>query len=111
MTGVAVAVGILLDSAWLASRPHLQTRCAVGVLMAVAAFGMACVERQKVWANTVAIAAAVSHTSATHATTRTVVASSGAATAIAIATTSHTAVSAITRAWATSSLSCLTGMS
>ena len=55
MTGVAVAVGVLLDSAWLASRPHLRTRCAVGVVVAVAAFGMACVERQTVWANTVAL--------------------------------------------------------
>ena len=53
--GVAVAVGVLLDSAWLASRPHLRTRCTVGVMVAVAAFGMACVERQQVWANTVAL--------------------------------------------------------
>ena len=55
MTGVAVAVGLLLDSTWLASRAPLRTRCVIGLLAAVAALGMACVERQKVWANPVAL--------------------------------------------------------
>jgi len=55
MTGVAVTVGLLLEATWLASRPHLRTRCVIGLLAAVAALGMACVERQKVWADPVAL--------------------------------------------------------
>jgi len=55
MSGVAVTIGLLLDVAWLASRAHLRTRCVIGLLAAVAALGLACVERQKVWANPMAL--------------------------------------------------------
>ena len=55
MTGVAVAVGLLLDSAWLASRQRLREPITVGLLAAVAALGMACLERQKVWSHSLAL--------------------------------------------------------
>ncbi|MEI7782077.1 MAG: tetratricopeptide repeat protein [Planctomycetota bacterium] len=51
MTGVAVAVGLLLDSTWLASRGRLRDQAVIGMLAALAALSMACVERQAVWAN------------------------------------------------------------
>jgi protein O-mannosyl-transferase len=55
MTGVAVAVGILLGSKWLESRVRLRDPVMIGLLVTVAALAMACFERQKVWANPVAL--------------------------------------------------------
>ena len=55
MAGVALAVSILLDSRWLASRERLREAALVGLMAVAAALGMACVERQKSWASSLAL--------------------------------------------------------
>jgi protein O-mannosyl-transferase len=55
MAGVALAVACLLDAPWLASREPLRQRILVGCMAAVAALGMACIERQAVWASSLAL--------------------------------------------------------
>jgi protein O-mannosyl-transferase len=55
MAGVALAVGWLLDGPWLAARPRLREKATIACMAAVVALGMACVERQKVWANPLAL--------------------------------------------------------
>jgi hypothetical protein len=53
--GVAMAVGLLLDGRWLTSRPATRDRLLVGLLAAVVLLGLGCTERQKVWANPLAL--------------------------------------------------------
>ena len=53
--GVAVVVGCLLDAPWLAGREQLRQRILAGCMAAIAVLGMACVERQTVWANSLAL--------------------------------------------------------
>jgi tetratricopeptide (TPR) repeat protein len=53
--GVAMAVGLLLDGRWLTSRPATRDRLLVGSLAAVVLLGLGCTERQKVWANPLAL--------------------------------------------------------
>lgn len=55
MAGVALAVGWLLDGPWLAARPRLREKATIACMAAVVLLGMACVERQKVWANPLAL--------------------------------------------------------
>ena len=55
MAGVAVAVACLLDAPWLAGREQLRQRILAGCMAAVAVLGMACIERQAVWANSLAL--------------------------------------------------------
>jgi hypothetical protein len=55
MAGVAVVVACLLDAPWLISREKLRQRALVGCMAAVAVLGMACVERQAVWASSLAL--------------------------------------------------------
>lgn len=51
MAGVALGLGWLLDGPWLAARPRLREKATIFCMAAVVLLGMACVERQKVWAN------------------------------------------------------------
>lgn len=51
MAGVALAAGLLLDAPWLGSRAELRERLAVACLSVAVLFGVACNERQKVWAD------------------------------------------------------------
>jgi len=53
--GVALAAGWLLDGAWLAARPRLREKAIIVAMAGVAALGFACVERQRVWANSLAL--------------------------------------------------------
>ena len=55
MTGVAVAVACLLDAPWLVGRETRRHRILAGCMAVVAALGMACIERQTVWANSLAL--------------------------------------------------------
>jgi hypothetical protein len=55
MAGVAVVVACLLDAPWLIAREKLRQRALVGCMAAVAVLGMACVERQAVWASSLAL--------------------------------------------------------
>ncbi len=55
MAGVALAVGWLLDGPWLAARPRLREKATIACMATVVLLGMACVERQKVWANPLAL--------------------------------------------------------
>jgi tetratricopeptide (TPR) repeat protein len=55
MAGIALAMACLLDSPWLVARKQLGQRVIVGCMVAVALLGMASMERQKVWANPVAL--------------------------------------------------------
>jgi tetratricopeptide (TPR) repeat protein len=55
MAGVALVVACLLDAPWLAGREQLRQRFLVGCMAAIAALGMACIERQTVWANAFAL--------------------------------------------------------
>ena len=55
MAGVALVVACLLDAPWLAGREQLRQRILVGCMAAVAAFGVFCIERQTVWANSLAL--------------------------------------------------------
>ena len=55
MAGVALAIGWLLDGPRLAARPRLREKAAIACMGAAVLFAMACVERQKVWANPLAL--------------------------------------------------------
>ena len=55
MAGVAVVVACLLDAPWLAGREPLRQRILVGCMAAVTALGVVCIERQTVWANSLAL--------------------------------------------------------
>ncbi len=55
MAGVALAVGWLLDGPWLAARPRLREKATIACMAAAVALAMVCVERQKVWANPLAL--------------------------------------------------------
>jgi len=55
MAGVAMAVGCLLDAPWLAGREPLRTRALVGGMAAVALLGLACIERERTWASSLAL--------------------------------------------------------
>jgi len=55
MAGVALALGWLLDGRWLAARPRLREKALIAAMAGVAILGFACVERQKVWANPLAL--------------------------------------------------------
>jgi len=55
MAGVAVLVGCLLDAPWLAGREQLRQRIIAGCMAVIAVLGVACVERQKVWADSLAL--------------------------------------------------------
>jgi tetratricopeptide (TPR) repeat protein len=48
-------VACLLDAPWLAGREHLRQRILAGCMAAVAVLGMACIDRQTVWANSLAL--------------------------------------------------------
>jgi tetratricopeptide (TPR) repeat protein len=55
LAGIALAIGLFLDSAWLAARPRLREVATIGCMAAAVLFGMACIERQKVWAKPLAL--------------------------------------------------------
>jgi len=55
MAGVALAVGCLFDAPWLTGREPLRRRALVGGMVAVALLGMVCIERQRVWASSLAL--------------------------------------------------------
>jgi len=55
MAGVGLAIGLCLDSAWGAARPRLREIATIGCMAAAVLLGMACIERQKVWANPLAL--------------------------------------------------------
>ncbi|NBW97377.1 MAG: hypothetical protein EBR28_11780 [Planctomycetia bacterium] len=55
MAGVALAAGWLLDGPWLAARPRLREKAVITAMAGVAILGMACVERQTVWATPLAL--------------------------------------------------------
>lgn len=55
MAGMAVVVACLLDAPWLAGRQQLRQRVLAGFMVAVAALGVACIDRQAVWANSLAL--------------------------------------------------------
>ena len=55
MAGVAIVVACLLDAPWLVSRETLRQRILAGCMAAVAALGLVCIERQAVWANSLAL--------------------------------------------------------
>ena len=53
--GVALTVACLLDAPWLAGREPLRRRALVVGLAAVALLGLVCMERQRVWASSLAL--------------------------------------------------------
>ena len=55
MAGVALTVACLLDAPWLAGREPLRRRALVVGLAAVALLGLVCMERQRVWASSLAL--------------------------------------------------------
>jgi tetratricopeptide (TPR) repeat protein len=55
MAGVALTVGWLLDGPWLAVRPRLREKATISAMAAVVLLGLACIERQKVWATPLAL--------------------------------------------------------
>jgi tetratricopeptide (TPR) repeat protein len=55
MAGVGLAAGLLLDAPWLANRERLRERLLLGCAAAVVLLAAACMERQKVWANSLAL--------------------------------------------------------
>jgi tetratricopeptide (TPR) repeat protein len=55
MAGIALAIGLFLDSAWLAARPRLREVATIAGMAAAVVLGMACIERQKVWAKPLAL--------------------------------------------------------
>ena len=55
MAGVAIVVACLLDAPWLIGRKTLRQRILAGCMVVVAILGMACIERQTVWTNSLAL--------------------------------------------------------
>lgn len=55
LAGVGLAIGLGFDSAWLAARPRLREIATIGCLAAILLLGLACNERQKVWATGLAL--------------------------------------------------------
>lgn len=55
VAGVALAVGMLLDGSWLARRPAIRERLLIAAVVGVVLLGIGCMERQKVWENTLAL--------------------------------------------------------
>jgi len=55
MAGVAIVVACLLDAPWLIGRETLRQRILAGCMAVVAVLGMACIERQTVWTNSLAL--------------------------------------------------------
>jgi tetratricopeptide (TPR) repeat protein len=55
MAGVALAVGLFLDSAWLAARPRLREKTTIACMAAAVFLALGCIERQKVWATPLAL--------------------------------------------------------
>jgi protein O-mannosyl-transferase len=55
MAGVAIGVACLLDAPWLIGRETLRQRILAGCMAVVAVLGMACIERQTVWTNSLAL--------------------------------------------------------
>ena len=55
MAGVSLVVACLLDAPWLAGREQFRQRFLAGCMAAVAVLGMACIDRQTVWANSLAL--------------------------------------------------------
>ncbi len=55
MAGVALTIACLLDAPWLAGRELLRRRALVGGMAAVALLGLICIERQRVWAHSLAL--------------------------------------------------------
>ena len=55
MAGVALTVACLLDAPWLAGRPRRRERAIIACMVAVAALGLASIERQKVWGSSLAL--------------------------------------------------------
>ncbi|MFM8805281.1 MAG: hypothetical protein ACKOK8_15475 [Planctomycetia bacterium] len=55
MAGVAVAVACLLDAPWLAGRDRLRRFAVIGCMAAAALLGVASIERQRVWADSLAL--------------------------------------------------------
>jgi tetratricopeptide (TPR) repeat protein len=55
MAGIALGIGLFLDSAWLAARPRLREIATIAGMAAAVVLGMACIERQKVWATPLAL--------------------------------------------------------
>ena len=55
MAGSALAVACLLDAPWLASRLRLRERAIVACMVVVALLGLVCIDRQTVWASSLAL--------------------------------------------------------
>jgi tetratricopeptide (TPR) repeat protein len=55
MAGVAVGAGCILAAPWLVRREWLRERLVLGAAAAVLLLGFGCMERQKVWANQLAL--------------------------------------------------------
>jgi len=55
MAGVALAIGLFLDSAWLAARPRLREKTTIACMAAAVLLALGCIERQKVWATPLAL--------------------------------------------------------
>lgn len=55
MAGVAVAVACLLDAPWVVGYEPLRRRMTVGCMAAVALLVLGCLERQKVWADSISL--------------------------------------------------------
>jgi tetratricopeptide (TPR) repeat protein len=55
MAGIALGIGLFLDSAWLAARPRLREKATIFCMAAAVLLAMVCIERQKVWAKPLAL--------------------------------------------------------
>jgi hypothetical protein len=55
LAGVGLAVGFVLEAPWLAGRERLRERLLLGCAAAILLLAAACMERQKVWANSLAL--------------------------------------------------------
>lgn len=55
LAGVGLAAGLVLEAPWRAGRERLRERLLLGCAAAVLLLAAACMERQKVWANSLAL--------------------------------------------------------
>lgn len=55
MAGVGVAVGLFLQSAWITAQPRRRETATIACMAAVAVLALACIQRQQVWNNSLAL--------------------------------------------------------
>ena len=55
MAGVAVGIGLAMQSAWITAEPRRREIATIGCMTAIAVLGLTCIQRQQVWRSSLAL--------------------------------------------------------